>query len=260
MQAQLNKMVSIIMLSRNMGRFVQESVRSIQEQTYQDWELLFVDDSSNDDTVHQLMELKDNDPRIKVTKTVYHRGDGNNRNSALRQAKGRWIAFLNCGDLWDPEKLEKQIRLMEGQCCSFSYTKYRIIDEQGRDRGYVMGGPKRVTYQDMMKCCWLGYATVMYDREKVGLQQVKYLEENNDYALWLMISDKHDCVLLDECLVSYRLMKPIPMHLMTSRKLGWRYEVYRKVEDLGVLESAYLSVRNLWYSGVKWLKYAKRNS
>lgn len=102
-----NDLVSIIMLSKDNGKYVAESVRSVLAQTYQNWELIFMDDSSKDDTIRQMMELKGKDRRFKVSKSVESRGSAISMNSALRDATGRWIAFLNVGDLWEPTKLEK---------------------------------------------------------------------------------------------------------------------------------------------------------
>ena len=100
-------LVSIIMLSRNRAEFVAESVRSVMAQTYTNWELLFVDDNSTDDTVHQMMELKGKDKRISVLTSVYDKGTAYLRNSALKEARGRWMAFLDVGDVWAPDRSEE---------------------------------------------------------------------------------------------------------------------------------------------------------
>ena len=113
--------------------------------------------------------------RIKVSYIVGEDNDTPRRNSALANAQGRWIAFLDAGDIWEPTKMEKQIGFMEGHGYAFSYTQYGIIDKDSRDRGFVIGGKDRVTYQDMMKCCWPAYLTVMYDAEKVGRLQLRNL-------------------------------------------------------------------------------------
>ena len=246
------------MLSQDRGPFVEESVRSVLAQTYTNWELLFVDDNSQDDTISLMMEMKEKEPRIRVSKTVSPRGDAVNRNSALREARGRWIAFLDAGDLWEPTKLERQIAFMEGHGHAFSYTKFRMIDSRSRDKGIVLGGPERIDNQGMLKCCWLGYATVMYDQTRIGRLQVRYLRENNDYALWLMASEKAECHLLDECLAVYRMKESILHKILFSDKFHWRYSVYRTVEDLGPFHSTIQALRNICYSSLKWTKYAKR--
>ena len=102
-------LVSIIMLSHNRGQFVEESVRSILAQTYTSWELLFFDVNSKDNTASKMMPFMEQDARIHVSKMPYRNGRRSAMNAALKEAKGRWLAFLKCGDTWEPKKLERQI-------------------------------------------------------------------------------------------------------------------------------------------------------
>ena len=252
-----NDLVSIIMLSQDSGRYVQESVRSVIAQTYQNWELIFMDDNSGDDTIDQMMELMV-DKRIHVSKNVESRGTAASMNSALRDARGRWIAFLNVGDLWEPTKLERQVAFMEQNGYAFTYTKYKYIDMESKDRGDMMGGLKVVTHKDLTKCCWMGYLTVMYDAERLGRFQVRNIEKHNDYALWMDVSEKADCYLLEECLaslrVSHRLFSPLPMF----DKVRWRYEVFHAVEDLNPVLSVWFTVRNMIGGFVKKIKYVEK--
>ena len=243
-------LVSIIMLSHGDGTYVVDSVKSILSQTYQNWELLFVAKTDDDESLKPFSLLREEDikiqrragkaltdsysnSRIKASFIVGEDDDTPRRNSALANAQGRWIAFLDAGDIWEPTKLEKQIGFMEEHGYAFSYTQYGIIDKDSHDRGYVIGGKDRVTYQDMMKCCWPAYLTVMYDAEKIGRLQLRNLKGNNDYALFLIASEEADCYLLKENLyrIEYR-MNPIVACLMT--------------------------IRNMWYGVVKWGKYVNR--
>ena len=136
-------LVSIIMPSFNCGLYVEETIRSVQAQTYQNWEILFVDDCSNDDTVKRVSEMRDKDLRIKLFQNEKNMGAALSRNRALMEAKGRWIAFLDSDDLWEPFKLEKQIRLMEENNYKFSYTYYSEMDEEGNDTNVLVFGPSK---------------------------------------------------------------------------------------------------------------------
>ena len=265
-----NDLVSIIMLSHNNGRYVEESVRCIIAQTYQNWELIFMDDSSKDNTVSQMMDLMEESKvknpstgsgtvtRIHVSQNVESRGSASSMNSALRDARGKYIAFLNVGDLWEPTKLEKQIAFMEENGYAFTYTKYKFIDKDSKDRGDMMGGLKVVTHKDLIKCCWMGYLTVMYDAEKLGQFRVKNIKEHNDFALWMDVSEKADCYLLPECLaslrVNHRLYSPLPMF----DKIKWRYEVFHTVEDLNPFISVWLTIRNMIGGFMKKVKYVEK--
>jgi len=253
-----NDLVSIIMLSHNNGRFADDSVKSILAQTYKNWELLFVDDSSKDDTLSKLLAYKDDDQRINLFATVFENGPSKVMNSALRKAHGRWIAFINCGDIWSPEKLEKQTSFMEKNNYSFSYTNFRMRNEDGKDHGVVVSGLNIVSYKDMIKCCWLCFPTVMYDASIVGLMQVKNLWECNDYALWLKVAERHDCYLLNECLTTQlsdrHLYSPLPI----ENKLKWRYEVYHTEMRKNPIVSTLMTVRCLWNGIMKKIKYSER--
>ena len=263
-----NGLVSIIMLSKNQAQFVEESVRSVIAQTYKNWELLFLDDNSKDKTITKMMDLKDEArirredytfiDRIIVSQTVLDKGEAVNRNSLLKEARGRWIAFLDVGDVWAPDKLEKQIKFMSEHGYAFSYTEYGLMNNESQNRGVVIGGKEHVTYQDMMKCCWPAYLTVMYDSTKVGKFRLHNTKQNNDYALWLSISERNDCHLLDENLATMRTPYGIFSRFLRTDKVKWRYEVYRVEEDLGPVTSFFYTVRNGWNGLMKWIHYVKR--
>ncbi len=262
-------LVSIIMLSHNSAQYLKESVRSVMAQTYTNWELLFVDDNSKDKTITMMMDLKDEAKirredysiidRIKVSQTVTERGESVNRNSSLREARGRWIAFLDVGDIWAPDKLEKQVRFMEENGCSFSYTNYGLMNNKSENRGVVISGKEHVTFNDMIRCCWPGYLTVMYDAKKIGKIRLHNTKENNDYALWLTIAEKNDCYLLDENLATMRTPYGFISRWLRTDKVKWRYEVYRVEEDLGPITSFLYTIRNGWYGLRKWMKYVKKD-
>ena len=253
-----NDLVSIIMLSQNSSQYVEESVRSVLEQTYTNWELLFVDDSSNDGTIHKVTELRGQDKRIRITQSVYKRGATINRNSALKEARGKWIAFLDVGDVWHPEKLERQIAFMEENGYAFSYTSYGLMNDKSESRGVEINGKEHIMHQDMLKCYWPTYLTVMYDAKRVGLLHVKEQNVNNDYALLLDASEKYDCYLLNENLASYRTHWGVMGRYIMTNKFKWRYDCYRMQEELDVITSFFCTLRNAGYGIWKWVKYVKK--
>ena len=254
----MSDLVSIIMLSHEDGKFVKESVESVLAQTYRNWELLFVDDNSQDDTITQMMELKGNDPRFSVSRSVYDKGVSYLRNTALQEARGRWIAFLDVGDVWAPDKLEKQIRFMEENGYAFSYTKYGLMNKKSQDRGVVIGGKAHINYKEMRKCSWPCYLTVMYDASVVGKMFTRSRGRNNDYALWLNVCEKVDCHLLDENLASLRTTWSLMGRLFLTDKFKWRYDCFRVEEDLQPLTAFFFTIRNGFYGLIKWFKYVER--
>ena len=159
------ELVSIIMPSYNTGKFIKETINSVIAQTYSNWELIIVDDCSTDNTDEIVKSINDN--RIIYLKNETNSGAAISRNKALREAKGRWIAFLDSDDLWKNDKLEKQIKFMKENNCYFSYTNYIEIDENDNTNGKRITGPKKITKTGMFNYCWPGCLTVMYDANKI---------------------------------------------------------------------------------------------
>lgn len=252
-------LVSIIMPSYNCGRFVEETIRSVQAQTYQNWEIIFVDDSSKDDTMSKVMALKESDKRIKVYQNPQNSGAAVSRNLALREAKGRWIAFLDSDDLWEPEKLEKQVRFMVENGCNFSYTEYQEMDADGNLTGVTISGPKHVTKRGMRNFCWPGCLTVMYDASVVGLIKIEDIKKNNDYAMWLKVCKKADCYLLPEVLAKYRRGRfgSVSTHGIATM-IGWHYKLWHEAEKRNAVASLWLTGVNLVYGLYKKLKYVSK--
>lgn len=198
----MSDLVSIIMPSYNTAQYITETIQSVIDQTYHNWELIIVDDCSTDNTDIVVGKIKD--PRIRYIKNEKNSGAAVSRNRALREANGRWVAFLDSDDLWKPEKLEKQICFMMKNRYYFSYTNYEEIDADGNKTNVIVTGPKVISKTGMFNYCWPGCLTVMYDRKKIGLIQITDIKKNNDYAMWLKVCKKTRCYLLDEVLAEYR--------------------------------------------------------
>lgn len=194
----MDQKVSIIMPAYNSALFIGETIESVLDQTHTDWELIVIDDGSTDETVAVVNNYQDE--RIRLLKCERNCGAALARNYGLREAKGKWVAFLDSDDRWLPEKLEKQIAFMEKNGYSFSYTDYRVVDLQGKNLPYIYTAPNKITKFRMNLYCWFSTITVMYDREKIGLIQIADLKKNNDYAMWFAISEYATAYRLPECL------------------------------------------------------------
>ena len=252
-----NDLVSIIMPSYNTGDLIEESIRSVLNQTYTNWELIIVDDCSCDNT-KEVVEAID-DSRIIFIEKETNSGAADSRNRALREAKGKWIAFLDSDDLWTEEKLEKQIEFMKSNGYSFSYTAYEEMDENGNKTNVHITGPKKVTKKKLYDYCWMGCLTVMYDRDVIGLIQIENIRKNNDYAMWLQACRKADCYLLDEELALYRRGRAGSISSHDFKKLiKWHYKLYREADHRNALVSAFNTVRNLVFGFYKKKKYVSK--
>lgn len=252
--------VSIIMPSYNCGEYVEESIRSVLAQTYHNWVLIFVDDCSVDDTITIVKKMQLEDSRIRLFQNKANSGAAITRNNALNEARGRWIAFLDSDDLWEPTKLEKQVRFMEENGYAFSYTEYQEMDADGNLTGVTISGPKHITKRGMFNFCWPGCLTVMYDREKVGSIEIEDIKKNNDYAMWLKVCKKADCYLLPEVLAKYRRGRvgSVSTHGITTM-IKWHYKLWKEAEKRSVIASLWLTGVNLACGLYKKKKYVKRS-
>lgn len=248
-------LVSIIMPSYNTAKYISASINSIINQTYKYWELIIVDDCSTDNT-DEIVNKFLKDERIKYLKNEKNSGAAISRNKALKEAKGKWIAFLDSDDLWVPEKLEKQINFMEENNYIFTYTDYRI-KLNGKWLPYINTGPDIVNKRKIYDYCYFSTITVMYDQTKIGLIQIEDLKKHNDYAMWLKIIEKSNCYRLPECL-SYYIKHENSISSGNKLKLiKYHYILFRKGMKKGVISSIVLTIRNLFFGIIKKIKYKK---
>lgn len=247
-------LVSIIMPSYNTASYIAESIRSVINQTYKYWELIIVDDCSTDDTDEVVTSF--HDERIRYLKNEKNSGAAVSRNKALREAKGKWIAFLDSDDTWHSQKLEKQLEFMEEKGYSFTFTDYRIC-ENGRWLPFVNTGPNKVTKRMLYDYCYFSTITVMYDREKVGLIQIADLKKNNDYAMWLKVIEKSNAYRLPECL-SYYIKHDGSISSGSKWKLiKWHYALFRIGQKFNPVLSVVLTANNIVHGVWKKFHYKK---
>ncbi len=252
----MENLVSIVMPSYNTAEYIGESIKSVQDQTYTNWELLIVDDCSTDNT-DDVVKAYLSDSRIRYIKNENNSGAAISRNRALREAKGKWIAFLDSDDLWEPQKLEKQIKFMEENGYAFTYTDY-MIQLNGQWLPYVYDGPMVVNRRKMYDYCYFSTITVMYDREKIGLVQIADLRKNNDYAMWLQIIEKSNCYRLPEVLSYYVKHEGSVSSGSKLKLIKWHYILFRKGLNKSAFASIVLTGRNLFFGVLKKLYYKKK--
>jgi glycosyltransferase involved in cell wall biosynthesis len=251
-------LVSIITPSYNCAPYIAETIRSVQAQTYPHWEMIIVDDCSTDNT----REIVDgfNDSRIKYLKNAKNSGAALSRNWALREAKGRWIAFLDSDDLWAPTKLEHQLRFMVENDYAFSYHEYSEISETGQPLGIHVGGIHKVNKFGMYSCCWPGCLSVMYDSNAIGLIQIKDVRQNNDTAMWLKVVCKSPCYLLKENLARYRRRKVSITPKPIWQRIWAHYPLFRIAEDMNPIAATFWTMMNVIGNGYKKLFYVTKTN
>ena len=249
------ELVSIIMPSYNSGCYIGASISSVLAQTYTNWELIIVDDCSTDNT--DTIVASFHDDRIRYIKNKKNSGAAVSRNRALREAKGKWIAFLDSDDIWNPQKLEKQLKFMTDTGYKFTYTDYNI-QLNGEWLPYIYYGPNIVNKRKMKDYCYFSTITVVYDREYVGLVQIKPIRKNNDYAMWLKIIEKTPCYRYPECLSSYIKHDGSISSGSKLKLIKHHYILWRVAEEKSVVSASVFTMRNLFWGTIKKIKYRKR--
>lgn len=236
----MEKLVSIIMPAYNCVDYISESIESVQNQSYRNWELIVADDNSTDGTVDAVRSVTADDNRIHLLETDINLGPAAARNRAINAAQGDYIAFLDSDDIWYPDKLSRQISFMEQMGYDFTYTAYEKINERGEHMGVVISAPKSVNYSSMLyQGDPIGNLTVVYNAEKLGKFYVPDIKKRNDFALWLKIM--HDCERaygLDEVLASYRVRAGSISSTRKSKLLKYYWELYRDIERLSNIKSS----------------------
>ena len=254
----MSGLVSIITPTYNCGAYIAGAIQCVINQTYKDWEMIIVDDASTDNTQAIVAEFAQTDDRIKYIHKEKNTGAASSRNRALREARGRWVAFLDSDDLWEPEKLEHQVKFMLQHNYAFTYTKYQEMDMKGNLRGLEVSGPKHVTKLGMYIYCWPGCLTVMYDRERIGLIQIEEISNREDYAYWLKVVRKADCYLLPEVLSCYRKRTGSNSNHSYAELIMWQYNMFVNGDHRNPVLALMLTAINTVCAVIKKVVFVKR--
>lgn len=235
----MDKLVSIITPTYNCGRFIARTIDSVLAQTYINWEMVIVDDCSQDDTKEVVKGYMEKDSRIRYECLESNSGAAVARTRAMELAEGQYMAFLDSDDIWKPEKLEKQLRFMEDNNINFSCTEYEQIDEDDNKLGKVIKVVKKTDYNRLLLDCPVGNSTVMYNVEKMGKFEVPNIRKRNDDALWLQMLKKEKYIIgMPEVLMEYRIRQ----NSISSNKINlikYHWKLYREIEHLSVFRSAF---------------------
>lgn len=234
-------LVSVIMPTYNCGQYIAESIDSVISQTYTNWEIQIVDDCSTDNTREILKQYLEKYDNIHYFCLKKNSGPAVARTEAIKRANGKYVAFLDSDDLWDREKLKKQIRFMEEKGVLFSCTAYRQMSEDGRDLHTVLFPPQKISYN---KCILLsnpiGNLSVIYDQEVLGKFEVPPIKKRNDFALWLQILKKTDyCYGYEEVLGTYRLGRKGSVSSNKAKQIKYHWQLYKQIEGHGFLRSLF---------------------
>jgi len=234
--------VSIIMPAYNAGLYIEQSILSVLNQTYKNFELIVVNDFSTDTTLKIIQKYNLIDNRIILINNSENLGVVDSRNKAIDLATGTYIAFLDSDDIWLPFKLEKQIAFMSENNYDFTFSQYEIFKDYDPRYSKIVKVPKKINYNQALKWTIIGCLTVVYNVEKIGKIKMPKLKHGEDVFTWLSILRKGIIAYgIQETLAKYRkLLKSRSSNKIKSAKL--QFENYYHFLKLGLIKSIYFTI------------------
>ncbi len=238
----MQPLVSIVTPVYNLEKFITKTMDSVRAQSLEAWELLLVEDGSKDESVSVIRKYLEEtgDERIRLIIQEKNGGAARARNRGVKEARGRYLAYLDGDDLWTADKLKKQVRFMEETGAAFSFTGYEFADENGRGLGKIVRVPSVIDYKEALKNTTIFTSTVMFDLKQIPKEKLEMpLIKSEDTALWWRILREGRLAYgLDENLVRYRRAgKSLSSNKLEAVRRIWN--LYRKAEGMGILSSAY---------------------
>ena len=240
------ELVSVVMPAYNASRFITEALTSVRSQTYKSWELLVVNDCSKDNTSEVVRSQCEQDPRVKLLEHETNAGPAEARNTAVRAATGRYVAFLDSDDFWLPKKLERQLRFMQATNTALCYTPYRRITEDGSQVGEIVPAEPQITYKQLLKNTTIATSTALVDRELTGPFSLVPGYGYDDFILWLdLLKRGVKAQALLEDLVRYRVVQG-SVSRQRFRAAKWVWRIYRETQNMGRIYSAWCLSSYAW--------------
>ena len=236
-------MISIVIPVHNAERFIEETVSSVKAQTYEDWELLLVENGSTDRSPEICRSLSEGDSRIRVVE-CNGSGAAAARNTGTISARGRYQCFLDADDIWLSTKLEKELALCEEKQAAFVFTGYEFADEKAHGTGKVVRVPKTISYREALGNTTIFTSTVMFDRNilPMHLMLMPKVDSEDTATWWQILKAGYIGYGLDEPLTIYRRSaNTLSSNKLEALKRTWN--LYRKVEGFGVVKSLYYFVK-----------------
>ncbi len=235
-------LVSIIVPVYNVRKYIETTIGCVLAQTYTNWELILVENDSQDGTREFLDQYMENnpDPRIRYEIIVENVGAAAARNYGVNISKGRFVAYLDSDDIWQPDKLEKQVAFMLDKKAAFSFTGYEFADASGVGTGKVVHVPATINYKQALQNTTIFTSTVMFDTEKLPREKIQMpLVKSEDTALWWRILKEGILAygLQDNLVLYRRITGSLSSNKLEALRRIWN--LYRKEEKLSIPFSAY---------------------
>ena len=232
-------LISIITPTYNSERYIAETIQSVIDQSYKEWEMIIIDDNSTDDSVAIIKSLIKDENRIILIELDENKGAAFSRNIGLQEASGKYISFLDSDDLWHRNKFEEQMIFMSKNEYPITFTTYELIDENGNSMNKIVQAKSSLGLNDYMKNTIIGFSTAIIDREKVGNFKFQNIRMKQDFQLWISILGSGFIAYgLDKNLVKYRIHdKSLSSNKLKAAIQVWN--VLHNIEKIGFFHSVY---------------------
>lgn len=235
----MNALVSIITPTFNSAKYIAETIQSLQNQTYSNWEMIIVDDASTDETVTIIEKIQQNEPRIILIRQPKNVGPAISRNKGIQKASGKYMTFLDADDIWFEDFIENSIRTIQETGISFVFSSYRRANEALEFVYSDFIVPQKVTYTDILKTNSISCLTAFLDIEALGKKEMPIIHKRQDMGLWLKY--------LKEIPYAYGIQEPKAIYRIRKNSLSrkksdlikYQWQFYREVEKLSVFQSFY---------------------
>lgn len=249
-------LISIIMAAYNAEKTIGQAIKSVIGQTYENWELIVVDDRSTDNTTDIVQKFKDEDARIKLIQNNKNLGVSYTRRVGLTKAEGKWVAVLDSDDAWNNEKLEKQAKLQRKTQAKLLYTGSAFMDEKGRKMEGTLRVPEKISYKKLLKQNLISNSSALVTKELYEQNYVMADWLHEDFAMWLKILKRGITAYgIDEPLLIYRLDKSSKSgNKLKSAKMNWN--TYKYIGIRGI-EAVYLMICYVINGILKYLRIQK---
>ena len=224
-------MISVIVPYHNNEKTVNESIRSALEQTYKNIEVILIDDGS-----YKAFKPEIRDERLRVIRFEKSKGAAGARNEGVKAANGEFVAFLDSDDIWEKDKLAKQMKVInffkvDGQQPKICFTGRRLINASGTDTGKYVGCDKIVRYDDLLKSNQINCSSVLMKKELADRYPFPEGNLHEDYAVWLTILKAGGVAVgINRPLIRYRLSPGS----RSGNKIRSAYMTYQDYKYVGI--------------------------
>jgi teichuronic acid biosynthesis glycosyltransferase TuaG len=238
----MNELVSIITPTYNSAKYITDTIQSVQKQSYKHWEMIIVDDCSQDKTVEIIQNFMDDDHRIHLIQLNKNSGAAKARNAGIEKTSGQYMTFLDADDIWFPDFIENSIKTIKKTGIHFVFSSYKRSNEKLEFVYSDFIVPEKVTYSDILKTNSISCLTAFINVEVLGIKKMPDILKRQDMGLWLQYLKEIPFALgIQEPKAIYRIREN---SLSRNKKnlLKYQWHFYRKVEKLSFFESIYYMI------------------